>query len=195
MKPLIRLLTLLAGFCALPAQAQPQGPYPPDGAYAPPGAENVSFAYADVLRTEPVFEIFRNPNPREECYDERVVTQKPDGGDPTGGTVLGAAIGGVLGNQVGGGSGRTAATVAGARRAFAVIRENLAWAAVYNVVAIPAAAFGLVTPVWAAVGMSVSSLAVVANALRLTRVPAEPGHAAPAGSPGAASALGSAWKS
>ena len=114
MKPLIRLLTLLAGLCALPAQAQPQGPYPPDGAYAPPGAENVSFAYADVLRTEPVFEIFRNPNPREECYDERVVTQEPVGGDPTGGTVLGAVIGGVLGNQIGGGSGRDIATVAGA---------------------------------------------------------------------------------
>ena len=45
-----------------------------------------------MLRTEPVFEIFRNPNPREECYDERVVTREPDGGDPTGGTVLGATL-------------------------------------------------------------------------------------------------------
>jgi Cu2+-exporting ATPase len=88
-----------------------------------------------------------------------------------------------------------AATVAGARRAFAVIRENLAWAAVYNVIAIPAAAFGFVTPVWAAVGMSVSSLAVVANALRLTRLPAGSGDTAPAGSPRAAPALESAWKS
>ena len=88
-----------------------------------------------------------------------------------------------------------AATVAGARRAFAVIRENLAWAAVYNVVAIPAAAFGFVTPVWAAIGMSVSSLAVVANALRLTRLPAGSGDAAPAEPPRAAPALESAWKS
>ena len=95
MKWLSRFSTVLAALCALAAQAQPQGAYPPDAAYAPPGAENVSFAYADVLRTEPVFEIYRNPNPREECYDERVVTQEPDGGDPTGGTVLGAVIGGV----------------------------------------------------------------------------------------------------
>ena len=80
-------------------------------------------------------------------------------------------------------------------RAFAVIRENLAWAAIYNVIAIPAAAFGFVTPVWAAVGMSVSSLAVVANALRLTRLPAGSGDAAAAGSPRAAPALESAWKS
>ena len=88
-----------------------------------------------------------------------------------------------------------AATVAGARRAFAVIRQNLAWAAFYNVVAIPAAAFGFVTPVWAAIGMSVSSLAVVANALRLTRLPVGAGQAAPIGSPPAAAALESAWKS
>ena len=35
---------------------------------------------------------------------------------------------------------------------------------------LPFAALGWITPVWAAVGMSVSSLIVVLNALRLTRV-------------------------
>lgn len=53
-----------------------------------------------------------------------------------------------------------------------VIRQNLAWATVYNLVAIPAAAAGLLTPWMAALGMSVSSALVVANALRLERVPA-----------------------
>ena len=49
-----------------------------------------------------------------------------------------------------------------------VIRQNLAWAMIYNVVAIPAAALGYVTPWMAGIGMSASSLLVVLNALRLT---------------------------
>jgi len=48
-----------------------------------------------------------------------------------------------------------------------IIRQNLAWAAAYNSVAIPLAVAGLVTPLVAGVGMALSSLAVVANALRL----------------------------
>ena len=63
-----------------------------------------------------------------------------------------------------------AATAIGeARQTLAVIRQNLAWAIAYNAIAIPAAAFGFVTPLFAALGMSLSSLVVVANALRLTR--------------------------
>jgi Cu2+-exporting ATPase len=56
-----------------------------------------------------------------------------------------------------------------AQRALKVIRQNLVWAVVYNLVAVPAAAAGLVTPWMAGVGMSGSSLAVVLNALRLRR--------------------------
>lgn len=48
-----------------------------------------------------------------------------------------------------------------------VIRQNLAWAFVYNIVAIPLAALGYVTPWMAGIGMSASSLLVVLNALRL----------------------------
>lgn len=50
-----------------------------------------------------------------------------------------------------------------------IIRQNLTWALAYNILAIPAAAAGLITPWMAAIGMSVSSLAVVLNALRLKR--------------------------
>jgi len=48
-----------------------------------------------------------------------------------------------------------------------VIRQNFAWALAYNLIALPAAAVGFVAPWLAALGMSASSLLVVANALRL----------------------------
>ncbi|MDB5910258.1 MAG: heavy metal translocating P-type ATPase, partial [Massilia sp.] len=54
-----------------------------------------------------------------------------------------------------------------AARTLAVIRQNLAWAMLYNACAIPAAAFGLLNPWMSGVGMSVSSAVVVINALRL----------------------------
>ncbi|HKK06128.1 MAG TPA: heavy metal translocating P-type ATPase [Gammaproteobacteria bacterium] len=57
-----------------------------------------------------------------------------------------------------------------ARRTLGVIRQNLGWAVLYNVVAVPLAAAGHVAPWMAAIGMSASSLLVVLNALRLTRV-------------------------
>ncbi|HVF35992.1 MAG TPA: glycine zipper 2TM domain-containing protein [Candidatus Saccharimonadia bacterium] len=79
-----------------------------------PVPENVNFGYADVLRVDPVYEYYQVAEPREECYEERVVTREPRGGDTTGGTILGALIGGAIGNQVGSGDGRRAATVAGA---------------------------------------------------------------------------------
>jgi Cu2+-exporting ATPase len=56
-----------------------------------------------------------------------------------------------------------------ATRTRAVIRQNLAWAVAYNVCALPLAAAGMVTPWLAGIGMGISSLVVVLNALRLTR--------------------------
>jgi Cu2+-exporting ATPase len=58
--------------------------------------------------------------------------------------------------------------VALARKTQRIIRQNLAWALLYNLVAIPAAALGHVTPWMAGIGMSASSLLVVLNALRLS---------------------------
>lgn len=57
--------------------------------------------------------------------------------------------------------------VALARRTLAIVRQNLVWAFAYNLLAIPLAMAGVVTPWMAGIGMSGSSLLVVANALRL----------------------------
>ncbi len=63
-----------------------------------------------------------------------------------------------------------AAAIRHSRRTNRIIRQNLAWAFVYNVTAIPLAAFGLVNPWVAGIGMALSSLGVTLNAWRLRRV-------------------------
>ncbi|PIV33041.1 MAG: hypothetical protein COS34_09880 [Lysobacterales bacterium CG02_land_8_20_14_3_00_62_12] len=93
----------------LAVAAQGQDRYA-DSGYVEP-AENVTFAYADVLRVDPIYETFVTREPSERCYEQSTGYRERSGG---GGTVLGAIIGGVLGNTVGKGDGRRAATVAGA---------------------------------------------------------------------------------
>jgi P-type Cu2+ transporter len=54
-----------------------------------------------------------------------------------------------------------------AKKTVLVIRQNLTWAALYNLSAIPVAACGYIEPWMAAIGMSLSSFLVVGNAIRL----------------------------
>lgn len=58
-----------------------------------------------------------------------------------------------------------------ARATRRVIVQNLLWASLYNACILPFAALGWITPLWAALSMSLSSLLVVFNALRLARIP------------------------
>lgn len=53
------------------------------------------------------------------------------------------------------------------KKANRIIRQNIYWALLYNVLALPLAATGFIPPWAAAIGMSLSSLIVVGNALRL----------------------------
>jgi Cu2+-exporting ATPase len=68
---------------------------------------------------------------------------------------------------LGEGLGPLVGAVETSRRMLRVIRQNLTWALLYNLVAVPLAASGRLEPWMAALGMSMSSLLVVLNAMRL----------------------------
>jgi hypothetical protein len=65
-----------------------------------------------------------------------------------------------------------------ARETYTIVLQNLGWAFGYNLIAIPLAMTGLLSPALAAVAMGVSSITVVANSLRLRRF-GRPGRATP----------------
>lgn len=108
----IRTLMLTALMLAPLAQAQDY-----DDRSAPHRDDNVRYAYAQVLRADPIYERVLYTEPQEQCDDdseyERIGSNRSSSGS-TGGTILGAVVGGVLGNQIGKGDGRKAATVGGA---------------------------------------------------------------------------------
>lgn len=66
-----------------------------------------------------------------------------------------------------------AAAVGASRATTRKIRQNLFWAFVYNVIGLPLAALGLLSPVVAGAAMALSSVSVVGNSLLLRRWRAE----------------------
>lgn len=70
-------------------------------------------------------------------------------------------------------------TLQQARATLRIVRQNLVWAALYNLVCVPLALLGFMPPWLAGLGMAGSSLLVIGNALRLAgKVPAQPSDTA-----------------
>lgn len=69
-----------------------------------------------------------------------------------------------------------------ARRTMRIVRQNLAWAAVYNAASVPLALVGWLPPWLAGLGMALSSLLVVGNAVRLARAADAPDPPLPSSS-------------
>lgn len=70
---------------------------------------------------------------------------------------------------VGGGPEKVVAALRLTRQTYKAILQNLFWAFAYNVVGIPLAAFGLLSPIIASAAMAFSSVSVVLNSLRIRR--------------------------
>lgn len=73
------------------------------------------WAYAKVVRAEPIYRDVRVREPRQVCHEEPVTERVVERGHANPGAVLfGAMVGGVIGHQFGGGHGQDVATAAGA---------------------------------------------------------------------------------
>jgi uncharacterized protein YcfJ len=86
---------------------------------------------ARVVSVDPIIEYFDEPVSRDVCWNEPVERYEPNHryvrpsrDDRAGATLLGAIIGGALGNQIGKGDGRKAATIAGAMIGGAIAQEE-----------------------------------------------------------------------
>jgi len=72
--------------------------------------EHITYGHAQVMRVDPIHQLVSDGRSGPRCGR----SHRGDGGNPTGGTVIGAIVGGALGQQVGKGDVRRTAIIAGA---------------------------------------------------------------------------------
>ena len=107
-----RVLAVAAGLALASGAALADPAYVPyDNRYDRGGDAD----FADVLHVEPIRNQVRVSEPVRECWQEtRPVSEGPFSYNHVGGTLLGGALGTVVGNQIGHGRGKDVARVAGA---------------------------------------------------------------------------------
>lgn len=67
-----------------------------------PAAANTTYEEADVISSTPIYRIVETTTPRQECWEEEIArTERRSGYDSATPEILGAVIGGALGNAVG----------------------------------------------------------------------------------------------
>ena len=96
------------------------------GALADPrsGEPGAFYAYAKVIDVQPIVRVVQVTTPRQSCWDEPVTrAQYPRHGRSATPLLLGGILGGVVGNQFGGGSGKDIMTVAGALLGASIGRD------------------------------------------------------------------------
>ncbi|MGQ0800873.1 MAG: glycine zipper 2TM domain-containing protein [Pseudomarimonas sp.] len=86
------------------------------------------YAWADVVRVEPIISSIERPVADRQCYEQPVVYREPvryhSGRRDRAPAILGAIVGGVIGSQFGSGGGRDAATAAGALLGYQSVRDD-----------------------------------------------------------------------
>lgn len=100
------IITGVIGAVSLPAAAKKYRDY-----------NNAAYDYAHVVDVDPVYQSYQVNHPVKKCYDKHVPikhSKRFHGGKSRTPDILGAVIGGAIGNQFGSGRGRDVATVAGA---------------------------------------------------------------------------------
>ncbi|MGB4248403.1 MAG: glycine zipper 2TM domain-containing protein [Pseudohongiellaceae bacterium] len=95
--------------------------------WATSASANTSYEYAEVIESRPIYQTVEISSPREECWNEEVVSHRRSHSDSRTPAIIGTIIGGALGNAVGHGkSNKRVGTVVGAVLGHSIGRDIVA---------------------------------------------------------------------